>query len=204
MQNNYNCAHRCIIPALTKIIRGLDIKSGSGILDAGCGSGVLINTLYGTGFTNVWGFDISDAAVNSAKNNFSNIAQRVFKHNAYKPRLPDAMPRDYGLIISMEVIEHLYNPKAYLKNLYNWLDKNGYLIITTPYHGYLKNLLISVANKFERHFNPLSEGGHIKFFSRGLASLLLEEEGFETTLFKGVGRAAYIWKSMILVARKRQ
>jgi hypothetical protein len=38
------------------------------------------------------------------------------------------------------------------------------LIITTPYHGYLKNIALSVSVKFDHHVNPLWDGGHIKFF----------------------------------------
>jgi len=74
----------------------------------------------------------------------------------------------------VEVIEHLYSPKTYLANIYNWLKDDGYLILTTPYHGYLKNLAIALFNKFDNHFNPLWEGGHIKFFQNTLCLIYLK------------------------------
>jgi 2-polyprenyl-6-hydroxyphenyl methylase/3-demethylubiquinone-9 3-methyltransferase len=93
-------------------------------------------------------------------------------------------------------------PKIYLKNINDWLKNKGYLILTTPYHGYFKNLLITVLNKFDHHVNPLWEGGHIKFFSKRTISKLLNQTGFKLMNFIGCGRIFYIWKSMIFLAMK--
>jgi hypothetical protein len=76
-------------------------------------------------------------------------------------------------------------------------------VITTPYHGYWKNLALAVSGKLEGHFTALWDGGHIKFWSRRTLTRLLTDEGFEVTGFSGAGRIPYLWKSMILVARKR-
>jgi hypothetical protein len=63
----------------------------------------------------------------------------------------------------------------------------GYLIITTPYHGYLKNLVISLLNKWDFHFTALRRGGHNKFFSRRTITRLLTDNGFNVVGFSGVG-----------------
>ncbi len=102
----------------------------------------------------------------------------------------------------MEVLEHLYSPVKYLKNIYNWLDNPGYLILTTPYHGYFKNLLIVLFNKFDKHFDPLWEGGHIRFFSTKTLHKILRETGFYPIRFYGSGRFPFLWKSIIVVAEK--
>ena len=44
-------------------------------------------------------------------------------------------------------------------------EKNGYVLLTTPIHGYYKNLLISLLNLNDKHYTPLWKHGHIKFFS---------------------------------------
>jgi len=90
----------------------------------------------------------------------------------------------------------------YLKNINDWLKNEGYLILTTPYHGYFKNLLIAVLDKFDQHVNPLWEGGHIKFFSKKTISELLYQTSFKLMNFTGCGRIPYIWKSMIILAKK--
>jgi len=46
------------------------------------------------------------------------------------------------------------------------------------------------------------DGGHIKLWSRTTLTRLLEKNGFTVIEFHGVGRFPYLWKSMILVARR--
>lgn len=81
------------------------------------------------------------------------------------------------------------------------MTDSGYLVISTPYHGYLKNLALSIFNKWDDHHTPLWHGGHIKFWSRIMLTQLLEENGFQVIAFHGVGRLPWLWKSMILVAK---
>lgn len=75
-------------------------------------------------------------------------------------------------------------------------------MITTPYHGYLKNLVLTTLNKWDAHHMPLWHGGHIKFWSRRTLAMLLAENGFRVIGFSGVGRVPYLWKSMVLLAQK--
>jgi 2-polyprenyl-6-hydroxyphenyl methylase/3-demethylubiquinone-9 3-methyltransferase len=74
--------------------------------------------------------------------------------------------------------------------------------MSTPYHGYLKNLAISLVNGWDRHFEVHRDGGHIKFFSKRTLGRMAEEVGFGRQKFYGVGRLPWLWKSMILVAMK--
>ena len=105
-------------------------------------------------------------------------------------------------MLASEVIEHLYAPNIYLTNVNHWLKKDGYLIITTPYHGYLKNLAITLLNKWDSHHTTDWEGGHIRFFSKYSLCAMLSKNGFVPCKFYGVGRMPYLWKSMIIVAKK--
>ncbi|MDI6889645.1 MAG: class I SAM-dependent methyltransferase [Thermodesulfovibrionales bacterium] len=176
-----------------------------GCKDSGCGlwGGSLVYTLYNHfGFKSVYGFDASKSGIELAKRSFPELAENFFIHNAYESKLPSNVSQKYDLIISMEVIEHLYDPEKYLRNIYMWLKENGYLIITTPYHGYLKNVLIALLNKFDRHFEPLWEGGHIKFFSKNTLYKLLEETGIKPMKFYGAGRLPFLWKAMIVIGSK--
>jgi hypothetical protein len=75
-------------------------------------------------------------------------------------------------------------------------------IISTPYHGYLKNLVLALGNKWDLHFTPLWDCGHIKLWSRKTLSQLLNEGGFRVVRFIGAGRVPFLWKSMIMVAPK--
>lgn len=196
-------AHAYILPAIIKIIRELRLSSDAKILDAGCGEGYLIHELYKRGYKDAWGFDVSESGIKVAKENYRDISNRFEVHNAYHTEFPNSFPKkDYDIILSVEVIEHMYSPKEYLKNINFWLKKDGFLIITTPYHGYVKNLAIALLDKIDKHFDPLQEGGHIKFFSKNTLCRLLEEVGMRPMKFYGSGRLPFLWKSMIVVGQK--
>jgi 2-polyprenyl-3-methyl-5-hydroxy-6-metoxy-1,4-benzoquinol methylase len=108
----------------------------------------------------------------------------------------------FDVVVSTEVIEHLFSPHLLPIYARGALKQGGYLIITTPYHGYLKNLALAILNKWDHHHTALWHGGHIKFWSRATLTQLLTENGFQVVDFSGVGRLPYLWKSMVLVAQK--
>jgi 2-polyprenyl-3-methyl-5-hydroxy-6-metoxy-1,4-benzoquinol methylase len=118
--------------------------------------------------------------------------------------LPDEL-RDinFNTIISTEVIEHLYSPRDYFDFCKRVLQKSGggELIVSTPYHGYVKNVVLSVTGQMDKHFTVLWDGGHIKFWSKKTLSNVLQERGFQNLKFVGCGRLPYLWKSMIMTAR---
>lgn len=115
--------------------------------------------------------------------------------------LPDGLSHlRFDTVISTEVIEHLYDPLQFLIFCHQILAKTGHgeLIVSTPYHGYLKNLALALSGKLDSHFGPLWQGGHIKFWSRATLSAAFDQAGFRVTDFTGSGRFPYFWKSMIL------
>ena len=79
---------------------------------------------------------------------------------------------------------------------------SGVLVVGTPYLGYMKDPAIAVAGKWDAHHNPNWDGGHIKFYSVKSLKALVESCGFRDTRFHFHGRAPWLWKNMICVARK--
>ncbi|MCW1309667.1 MAG: class I SAM-dependent methyltransferase [Candidatus Nanoarchaeia archaeon] len=195
-------AHDYLLPCIINSLNKLPVSKNDFILDAGCGGGYLMDRLNKFGYKNIFGFDISKSGIEIAKKNFKDISDNSVVHNAYEKILPEYFPDKFDLVISTEVIEHLYSPHDYLENINSWLKPKGFLILTTPYHGYFKNMSIALFNKFDEHFNPLWEGGHIKFFSKSTLSELLKSNGFEQIKFLGCGRIPYLWKSMMIIGEK--
>ena len=176
----------------------LDKRKNQCILDLGCGNGYLANFLIGQGF-NAYGTDASEEGIGIAKR--ANPG-RFFIQDLSSGGLPaELQPLKFDTIVATEVIEHLYDPAGFVGFCKNTLSPGGELIITTPYHGYFKNLMLSVFNKWDSHHSPGWHGGHIKFWSEATLSDLLAKEGFEVVAFKGCGRVPYFWKSMILKAK---
>ena len=109
---------------------------------------------------------------------------------------------NFDVAIATEVVEHLLRPRNLPSFAKRLLHPGGHLIISTPYHGNLKNPFIALSNKWDSHLSPPWDGGHIKMWSRKTLSQLLREAGFRVVRFIGAGRVPFLWKSMIMVAQK--
>ncbi len=89
-----------------------------------------------------------------------------------------------------------------MHKIHHLLKPGGIPILSTPYHGYLKNLALAISGKMDQHFTALWEGGHIKFFSIATLSTLLRKEGLKVLELYRVGRVPPLAKSMVAVAEK--
>ncbi|MGI9534427.1 MAG: class I SAM-dependent methyltransferase [Thermodesulfobacteriota bacterium] len=191
-----------ILDKLNMVLNKYKFNMDSRILDSGCGGGYFLNYLTEKKYSDVWGFDISPTGIEVINKLYPHLSSKVAVHDVFKEELPVYFPNKYDIVFSTEVIEHLYNPGLYLKNIYGLLKESGYLILSTPYHSYIKNLLISLSGKNDSHYNPNWVGGHIKFFSKKTIEELLVENKFKIEKFIGCGRVPVIWKSMLIVAKK--
>ena len=168
------------------------------ILDVGCGNGAMCGVLAAAGFR-VEGCDPSEEGIHFAR----------LAHPSVSFHLSDLYDESTGFeeasfdtVISTEVIEHLFAPRALPRFAAKVLRPGGHLVLSTPYHGYLKNLALAAAGRLDGHFTASWDGGHIKFWSCKTLSKLLADEGFTVRRFIGAGRFPGFWKSMILVAQK--
>lgn len=187
-------AHAYLMPQL----RGMLGSPRGAILDLGCGNGAVARALIALGY-DVYGVDASESGVAIAN---ATAPGRFFVLDVSAGRLPIGLTgKRFDLVISTEVIEHLYDPHGFVAFARTILANGGEFIVSTPYHGYLKNLALAITGKLDSHFGALWVGGHIKFFSRNTLEQMLREQGFEVTGFAGAGRLPYLWKSMLVKAK---
>jgi 2-polyprenyl-3-methyl-5-hydroxy-6-metoxy-1,4-benzoquinol methylase len=166
-------------------------------LDLGCGNGSFSNFLADRGFE-VVGIEESLSEIELAQQTYLNC--QFIQGSIYDLQLPE-LEHTFDLIVSAEDIEHLLLPRELPRVAKRFLKPGGHLIVTTPYHGYLKNLGLSLLGKMDSHFTVLWDGGHIKFFSVSTLKQLLISEGFSNPQFKFAGRLPYLWKSMICLTK---
>lgn len=182
-----------ILPAIKRMVGPL--PAGSRILDIGCGNGSLAARFLAAGM-HVVGVDLSESGIALARAKHPTGRFEVLSAESNLLQALDVEPFD--VVISTEVIEHLYAPRAFMRAAFDALRPGGHFVLTTPYHGYAKNLALSIAGKWDYHANPLWDGGHIKLFSRRTLRELLDETGFRNIRFAGVGRLPYLWMSMVM------
>ncbi len=165
------------------------------VLDFGCGRGAATRILTEAGHQ-VVGVDISGPVVELARAYAPATTFAVIDSERCIP-LPDA---SFDVCFCTEVIEHLFDIRGFIGEIHRLLVRDGLFILTTPYHGWIKNLLI-MTFAFEKHFNPA--GGHIRFFSKRSLTRCLRAGGFQVEGITGIGRSWPIWKTMFIKARKR-
>ncbi|MBU2676754.1 MAG: class I SAM-dependent methyltransferase [Gammaproteobacteria bacterium] len=195
---DFSHAHGFLLPGLMSVLNRPDFADGRrNIFELGCGNGAIANHLTENGWT-VAGVDPSEQGIDTARRQYPNIQLEL--GSAY-----DDLALKYGtfpIVISLEVVEHVYAPRDYAATLYSLVDKGGVAILSTPYHGYIKNLAMALTGKMDSHFTALWDHGHIKFWSMRTLTILLEEAGFSDIEFTRVGRIPPLAKSMIAIARK--
>lgn len=185
-----------LAPVMLQICRELN---ASRILDIGCGNGALLHSLSALGTLTLVGCDPSASGIAAAR---QAVPFGSFYHLGVYDDPHQIPEHDLDVAIATEVVEHLFYPRALPRFAHAKLKPGGHLILSTPYHGYLKNLALALVNKWDDHHTPLWDGGHIKFWSKRTLTQLLEQEGFRLERFIGCGRLPYLWMSMVLVARK--
>lgn len=167
------------------------------VFELGCGNGALAREISARGFQ-VVGVDPSKEGVA--------LAQRSARHLRIEVGSSEEdLAARFGVfpfVISLEVVEHVYAPRQFAKRAFDLLEPGGIAIISTPYHGYLKNLALALSGKLGEHFTALWDHGHIKFWSIETLGELLRETEFKDVSFERVGRIPPLAKSMIAFAHK--
>jgi 2-polyprenyl-3-methyl-5-hydroxy-6-metoxy-1,4-benzoquinol methylase len=193
-------SHRYHLELLPHLMNSLaELPAGARVLDAGCGNGFISGEFLKRGFR-VLGIDVSESGINICRREYSTGQFEVA--SICDPDIKRIIGDEFDAIVASEVVEHLYSPAEFLDNCHSLLKKNGILALSTPYHGYLKNLLLALAGKLDAHLQADHEGGHIKFWSRRSLTKELEAHGFRIVRIVGCGRIPFLWKSMAVKAVK--
>lgn len=152
--------------------RALEHSGETGpIVDVGCGGGLLLRMLADRG-RRVIGVDLSAGAARVAwsVNGVPCVAAR-FVHEP----LP---PESCAAITMFHLLEHLYEPAAYLDAAHRALKPGGRLIVQVPNAASWQFLL------FGHRWNGIDVPRHLFDFRRSDLEVLLRECGFEPVRWK--------------------
>ncbi|MFN9659616.1 MAG: class I SAM-dependent methyltransferase [Cyanobacteriota bacterium] len=131
----------------TEICKFIQTKKPASICDIGCGNGALLKSISELGNFELYGIeaDSEGSKIASAQCPGAKII------NISTESDPPAELSNIELVVSTEVIEHLFRPASLLNFAQKILAPSGRIIISTPYHGYIKNLAISLSNSWDQH-----------------------------------------------------
>lgn len=184
--------------------RVLDIvkrePAGLSVCDLGCGNGFLAARVAALGH-HVVGIDASERLLEDARAHYQH-PRTEYRYGLFGPELTrELATRPFDLVLSIDVIEHLYTPRILIETAAEILKPGGRFVVCTPYHGYLKNLAVSASGHWDAHHSVAWDGGHIKFFSVRTLSAMVETR-FAIDRFEYYGRLPWLWKNMICIATK--
>jgi 2-polyprenyl-3-methyl-5-hydroxy-6-metoxy-1,4-benzoquinol methylase len=177
-----------------KFIRNILRRYDFTILDLGCGEGRLTERF------DVVGIDISiDKLIRAKRRNKKGlyICGDIENLNFLKGK--------FKMVLISEVIEHLRNPELFLKSVYNVVDDDGIIFITTPHR--LKKGKNTLSIDTLRHFG-IKEGLngdeyiHRSFTKKEMEGML-RSAGFEVVEigsieneFRGIGKPLLLLKRL--------
>lgn len=157
--------------------RPLDGKSA---LDVGCGAGLLAEPLARLG-AKVTAVDAAAELIAAAKEHSAGQALDI----DYRATTVEALDGQFDLVTSMEVIEHVAEPQAFVAALAARLAPGGLLILSTPNKTALSKLLtIGVAEMI----GAVPKGTHDfdKFVAPERMKLLLGSAGLKCVDVEGI------------------
>lgn len=156
--------HRWRINVLRKLFKDyLKCDKETRILDVGSGVSMFGEMFSKEDCPQITAFDVSDVVINEGKEKNPHINFLV--DDAQNPSLEGK----WDIVFAGEVIEHLVDPEAALKNWSKLVKKEGYLVVTTP----------------NRLFNRKNEE-HISLLTIGRMKRDLKKLGFKTVKMLGI------------------
>jgi SAM-dependent methyltransferase len=159
-----------------------DLPPDAPVIEVGCGDGSFTLDLARHS-SRVTGIDLSAGQIAENIRRFPGI--RFQQHDVAEP-FPFA-EGEFEVAWCSEVLEHLFDPAFALREMHRILRPGGRLLVTVPYHGGLKNVLIALC-KWDEHF--AAHNPHIRFYTRRTLARIVGEAGFGAVRIKtcGMGR----------------
>ncbi|MDP3766291.1 MAG: methyltransferase domain-containing protein [Nanoarchaeota archaeon] len=142
------------------------------ILDIGCGEGIFYYELTKRGYSIV-GIEYSKDAIDNMARKLKGVGVYPKVINADAQKLP-IKSNSFDQIICLDVIEHLKDANASIKEMSRVLKKNGALILSVPNELYLTKPILPI--NFKDHLRAI--GHETDGFNYNELKNMLESNGF--------------------------
>ncbi len=143
------------------------------ILDVGCGRGFFLKQARERGWE-VYGTEYSEKAIEICTS--ENI---IMKKGALSADAFDF--KDFDVITSFEVLEHINNPHEELQQIYQLLRKGGLFYCTTPNFNSLLRYYLKT------DYNVIVYPEHLSYYTKKTLNKVVKKNGFKNIKFLSTG-----------------
>lgn len=171
---------------------GLDILEKTNLrnftmMDMGCGNGEFSEMARERFGADVTCLDYAEAHMERVKGLGFKTIKCDFDSREDVEMVNNTCKGRFDVIVSFEVIEHIFDVETFLSTAHNLLKANGTLIISTTNIAYTGYRIYSMF----RGNLPVSEGHHIRFFNQRRLRQVLILNGFDIVDDCSFGRGSY-------------
>ncbi|WP_314259497.1 bifunctional 2-polyprenyl-6-hydroxyphenol methylase/3-demethylubiquinol 3-O-methyltransferase UbiG [Cardiobacterium hominis] len=126
VQGPYRTLHQ-INPARLQFVERFVVLSGLRVLDVGCGGGILSEALAERG-ASVVGIDLAESALQAAE---AHRAGQAVEYRLESSRDAAARGESFDAVTCMEMLEHVADPAAVLRDIHALLKPGGWAFFST-------------------------------------------------------------------------
>lgn len=159
------------------------IKPGSRVLDIGCGTGSITDTIKREKNVDIVGLEPNPERAAAARVHGFEVVNAIYSQN-----IPDQFGK-FDYILFLDVIEHLADPSALLIDVAGALKEGGKIIASIPNVAHWTVRLNLLFGKFDYKPVGIMDATHLRWFTRKSVIRLFEASGYDVEQVKNTAGA---------------
>ena len=181
VQGPYRTLHQ-INPARLQFVERFVVLSGLRVLDVGCGGGILSEALAERG-ASVLGIDLAESALQAAE---AHRAGQAVEYRLESGRETAARGEVFDVVTCMEMLEHVADPAAVLRDIHALLKPGGWAFFSTINRTFKARLGAVYAAEYLLHLVPQGTHQYDWFIKPAELSRMAERAGLAPVAFCGM------------------
>ncbi len=181
VQGPYRTLHQ-INPARLQFVERFVDLSGLRVLDVGCGGGILSEALAERG-ASVLGIDLAESALQAAE---AHRAGQAVEYRLESSRETAARGEVFDVVTCMEMLEHVADPAAVLRDIHALLKPGGWAFFSTINRTLKARLGAVYAAEYLLHLVPQGTHQYDWFIKPAELSRMAERAGLAPVAFCGM------------------